>query len=381
MRIVLGHTNFVVTGGTETYMLTVAQELLALGHDVTIYGAEELGQAAADARSAGIPVAGAFDELPQNCEATLANDSSTAFELAARYPGAAHTMVVHSSFFQLQSPPQLEGVCDRLIVLNDRIRAHVESLAFHAPITRLTQPVDTLRFGPQGEDPQVARSALVLGNYMTGANAKYVSEACTSAGIEPVFAGLQSDFAAEPERAIAAADLVIGLGRCIVEAMSGRRAAYVFGIAGGDGWVTEESYRQLEADGFAGGGTDEAISFDRLARDLADWSPKMGAVNRQIALAKHDAADHARALVAVFHSINPGSSAISLDAAGENARLIRAEWRMWNNWSRSVTENRKLQAALDAERRAHHALTETRRHKLASLLLAPLDLLKKLLRR
>ena len=37
MRIVLSSENFDGFGGTETYTLTVAQQLDALGHDVAIY--------------------------------------------------------------------------------------------------------------------------------------------------------------------------------------------------------------------------------------------------------------------------------------------------------------------------------------------------------
>lgn len=388
MRIVIAHTNFDAIGGTETYMLTVAKNLQSLGHDVTIYGAEKIGAAAGEARTAGLPVAGSLSQLPAECEATLANDASTSFELAAKYPDAARVMVVHSSFFQLQWPPQLDGICDRVVVLSDRVRKHVESLGAHPPITRLAQPVDTLRFGPQGDDPKVARRALVLGNYLAGASAMHLRDACAVAGIEAVFAGLRSEFTAEPERAIAESDLVIGLGRCIVEAMAGRRAAYVFGIAGGDGWVTEEGYALLEADGFGGGATPEAISFDRLSRDLAEWSPKMGIANRQIALAKHDAVDHARALVEIFNSISPRESVIGSDQAAENARLIRAEWRMWINWMQSLEENRELsrqnralRADLEGEREAYQELIRTRRHRLATALLTPLDWLKKVLRR
>jgi hypothetical protein len=388
MRIVIGHTSFDGFGGTETYMLTVAKELQILGHEVTIYGAEKLGPIAEQARSAGLWVVGEKSALPDQCDATIANDASSALELAERYPAAARSMVVHSSYFQLQSPPQTEGICDLLIAMSDRIVEHIESLAFHPPVARLTQPVDTLRFGPLGADPTTARRALVLGNYVSGAGAKYIAEACAAAGVEAVFVGSTSQFTAEPERAIAECDVVIGLGRCIVEAMSARRAAYVFGIAGGDGWVTPANYARLEADGFAGGATPEIVSYDSITRDLADWSPRMGTANRQIALEKHEAADHARALVKLLQGIDPAETARPLDDAAERARLSRAEWRTWGNWMRTLQENRELGRhnqelldRLDSEREAYDALVESRRYRLATWLVAPIDWLKAVLRR
>ena len=37
MRVLLSHENFDALGGTETYILTVAAVLLALGHEPMIY--------------------------------------------------------------------------------------------------------------------------------------------------------------------------------------------------------------------------------------------------------------------------------------------------------------------------------------------------------
>jgi hypothetical protein len=177
---------------------------------------------------------------------------------------------------------------------------------------------------------------------------------------------------------------VIGLGRCIVEAMSGRRAAYVFGIAGGDGWVTSDNFELLEADGFAGGGTPGTITYEQLGHDLANWSPNMGAVNRQLAVARHDAADHARAIVGIINSIDPGGPSISLDSATENARLIRSEWRMWSNWMQAMGENRELsrqnrelREEVDREHAAYDELVDSRRYRLATQLFAPIDWLRK----
>jgi hypothetical protein len=388
LRIVIGHTSFDGFGGTETYMLTIARSLQALGHEVTIYGAEKLGPIAEEARSASVSVIGALEDLPPECDAAIANDSSSAVEFAARYPNAARAMVAHSDFFQLQSPPQSGQICDVLIAMNDRVARHIESLGFHDPVERLTQPVDTVRFGTLGGSPTKARRALVLGNYVASDAAKSIKAACAAADIEAVFAGSQSEFTHEPERAIADADLVIGLGRCIVEAMSGRRAAYVLGIAGGDGWVTPENYFELEADGFAGGATDELVSLDRLTQDLREWAPRMGAINRQIAVEKHDAAAHARALVDLLRSIEPSGPGIPLDEAAERARLIRAEWATWGNWMRTIEENRQqsrhiqqLLDRLDSERAAYDTLVESKRYRLATKMFAPIDWLRQRLGR
>ena len=76
---------------------------------------------------------------------------------------------------------------------------------------------------------------------------------------------------------MADADIVVGYGRSVLEAMALGRAAYVWDIAGGDGWVTPETYPTLEADGFSGAATDPIIDADRMRADFASYGPELGA--------------------------------------------------------------------------------------------------------
>lgn len=382
MRIVIAHSSFNGFGGTETYMLTVAHELGQLGHEVTIAVAGELGPIAAEATAQGIDVVSGIASWPERADCALANDAATAAELAARYPNAPRVMLAHSDYFALQYPPQLSDVCSAIIVLNDRVAGHVESLAAHAPVVRMTQPVDTLRFSPRRPEPTSARRALVLGNYLTGRAADELERACLAAGIRATFVGSHSGQTSRPEFAIAENDLVIGLGRCVVEAMACGRAAYVFGIAGGDGWVTAESYPALEADGFGGLVSADAVNGESLAAELRHWTPQMGTDNRVLAVKNHDALAHARRLVQLFGSLEarPG---LSVEQADEHARLVRSEWRAWNRYMAEKAAANDLRARLEQSEQALEQTQETletittsRRFKLGSRLAAPLDRLR-----
>jgi len=389
MRIVVGLHDFSTFAGTETYSLTVAEELQRLGHEVVVH-APTLGPIAGEARDRGIDVVAEEHRLPASCDAVLAQDAGSAFALAARYPDARRLLVVHSDYFALQSPPQLQGVCDAVVVLNDRVRRHVERLAAVPPVVRLRQPVDLKRFGTRGGVASRAARALILGNYLRGAVAEQVAGACRAAGIEPVFAGTLATPTHAPELAIADADLVIGLGRCVVEAMAGRRAAYVHGIAGGDGWVTPERHATLEADGFGGTATPAILDAAGLASDLAAWDPEMGMLNRQLATAHHDAGAHAAELVAEIRALGAGPSAPT-DHTGELARLVRLEWQSWNRYTGALEESRDLRERLEREHAESErlrgeladalgraaAFRTTRRYRLARLLGAPLDALRR----
>ena len=113
-------------------------------------------------RAEKIEVTDAADALPDACDAVLAQDAASAYEMRDRYPGAVCVCTVHSRGFALGIPPQLDGICEAVVVFNDRVQQFVEQTAFHAPIVRLRQPIELKRFGVLGLPSTRLRRALVL---------------------------------------------------------------------------------------------------------------------------------------------------------------------------------------------------------------------------
>ncbi len=250
MRVLLSFENFAGFGGTETYTLTVAMELDRLGHDVAVYSPNH-GAMAEFAREQGVRVIGR-GELPRSFELLISSDAATCHELAGHCHDAVRIFVAHSVDVMLQAPPQLSDRCQAVVVLNDRVRRAVEARAWHAPIVRLRQPINLPRFEGLGPGRANAQTAVVLSNYLRGARARLIEDACRANELDVRWIGANGDPTPSPELAIAGAKLVIGLGRSVLEAMAAGRAAYVYGVIGGDGWVTPERYPAMEADGFAG---------------------------------------------------------------------------------------------------------------------------------
>ena len=369
MQILISHHSFSGYGGTETYALTIGSELQHLGHRVLLYSATPTGPIAETARERGLVVTANYAELPDNCDALIAQDAGTAMSLAARFPDATRLYVAHSDFFPLQVPPQIEGFCHAIVAMSDRVKAFVEALAYHSTIVRLRQPVDLKRFGAFPSRPaDGCRRALLLGNYLGGSGVDVVAKACTAAGFELSVIGAHTQSTSAPEREIAIVDVVIGYGRCVVEALAGRRAAYVYGVDGCDGWVTPESYDALEADGFGGRGLTGTITPDRLTSDLAKWHPGMGEVNRQLAAQHHDAIQHATALTTLINSLRSGLRRATLTSGEEFARLVRLEWESWGRYMGALEELRRLTREIERQHseirkmkiEAHNAMMESK---------------------
>lgn len=316
MRILLATAGFSHPGGSEMYVLVVAEQLERLGHDVVIRSAER-GPMAEEAQRRGLRV---VDEPPQAPDVVLVQDAPSAHELAAAWPAVPQVFRACSDVFDFQLPPA--GVA-AVVVVSERVAARVRGLA--APpkrLVRLRHPVDVRRFAPLRPIASRPRRALLLGNYLAGPRLEALTTAWEAAGVECVRTGWPGDATLAPELAINAADIVVGKARVVLEAMACGRAAYVYDVAGRDGWVTAGTYAAMEADGFAGHATGAGINADALATELEDYDAGMGDVNRDLAVRHHHAARHAEALVALFREVI-GAPVPAPDSAAELARLTR----------------------------------------------------------
>jgi len=85
LRLLLATHSLDHVGGSETYLLTAAEQLQRLGHEVTVHAAER-GACAELARSRGIAADG---EIPEACDAAIVQDAGMAHALAERLPDGA----------------------------------------------------------------------------------------------------------------------------------------------------------------------------------------------------------------------------------------------------------------------------------------------------
>ena len=320
VRLVLANHAFARVGGTEKYLLTLAEHLQRLGHEAVVY-AHELGPYSDHARECGVEVTDQLRELPERCDIAFAQDAIVAYELAERYADAPLVFRACSDVYDFELPPQLDGVVDQIVVVSDRYARLVEACAVSAPVMRLRIPVDLARHEPRGRVREQPRRAVILGNYPDRFRA--VSDAWGRHGVEVAQVGIANqryDVAAALEEA----DIVVAKSRAAVEAMACGRPVYVFDVFGGDGWVTQANYAALEADNFAGQGTDRVIDAASIERDLRNYDPGMGAVNRDLALQHHSARDHVIQLIAGLEGLRPGPRPSA--PLRELARLTSRQW-------------------------------------------------------
>lgn len=355
MEIVLSNQRLGIGGG-ETYLLTVAEQLQRLGHQVTIFILEP-GDLTEAARRHGLRAVDSEDRLPDSCDIVYAQESATAFVLADRFPTTPLVYAVHADEYDLCVPPQLPEITSAVVATNERVARRIRAFALAPEVVRLRQPVDTQRFAPRARLRTPPRRALLLGNYLLGDRRDLVVEACEAAGLEwEQIGGPSGRLTNEPETVICEADIVFGKARVIVEAMACGRAAYVYDHNGGDGWVTPERYPILEADNFGGQAEPVAIDAERLLRDLAEYTPQMGLANRDLAIVNHSANRHAQELVSLFRRLRPRKPPAAAPLR-EMSRLVRLQWASESRAIGLSVELQDIRTQLEQARREIAALS------------------------
>jgi hypothetical protein len=346
VRLILAN-NHLGLGGSESYLLTVAEQLDRLGHEVGVYAAE-IGRGAEVARERGLTLLGEA-ELSDRYDAALVQDAAVAFHIADRCPGLPQLFVAHSAMHDLQAPPQLSGVIGAVVVLNDRMGRRVRSYATGVDVVRLRQPIDTARFFSRSSLPDVPRRALLLSHNPNLDRLAMLEEACADVGIELARVGGAAGHTADPGTALAAADIVFGYGRSVLEAMACGRAVYVYDWKGGDGWLTAESYSSIEAEGFAGC-HGPIIDAERLKEDLRRYAASMGSVNNDLIYTHHRANLHAEKLIQLLTGLAdpPQQHRTPLQ---EMSRLARLEWRARSDVQTMARENAHLHNLLNESER------------------------------
>jgi len=289
------------------YLATVFEHLERLGHEVLVFTAE------AGPPADGLRVVSAERGLPLAPDVIYAQDAYAALLLADLYPLTPQVFALHDDRDELWLPPQLPAVIARVVVFDDRGGDRARAASLVHEIVRLRRPVDTDRFSPRAPLRDRPQAALLQLGHLSDYRRGIVERACADAGIETA-----DD-----------ADLAIGRGLPILEAMASGRAAYVYGEDGGDGWVTPERYDLLEGDGFSGRAEPTATDFERLRRDIDAYDPaKLGSVDFFLILNRNDniipaVARLTREQAAAYFMLGEtrGTSAGGADEAGKALRV------------------------------------------------------------
>ena len=272
-KILLTNHHLVQPGGSETWTLTVATELVRRGHDVTVF-AHDIGPFAET-----LPC-DVTSQVKETFDLGLVNHRSCID--AARESCRHVIMTCHGTFPALEQP--VIGA-NRYVAVSGEVLAHLARLGYCATV--INNPIDCRVFSPKR--PVNGKLHRVL-SLCQGVRAnRLLGVLCEREGWD-LRTVEDERRAMGVERLMNEADLIVGLGRSAMEGMACGRPVLVLDSRSYtpyamDGIITPENATTLLECNFSGRRLKLDVTLDSAAAQLAHYDPLLGDFGRQFVVA------------------------------------------------------------------------------------------------
>ncbi len=288
MKILLTNHHLALLGGTETAAYTLALALRGAGHEVSIATVEP-GAVSEALEKVGFEVAVDLGEWRgRGFDVIHAHHNAMALTARYHFPRTPMIFVGHGVLPELEQPPSVDLGIGVFAGVSEEVRDAWRHKHGIEDTEVVRNAVDCERFHPREPVGAALKRVLVLSNHFPDELRAVVGKACDQVGAEIGYCGLEDGAVWNTEEAVNAADLVISLGRGIVEAMACGRAALVFDWHGADGIVTADNYQEIRKHNFSGRRFRRELDAEGLAEEMRKYQPEMGETNRALALEHHD---------------------------------------------------------------------------------------------
>lgn len=274
--------------GSETLLLTLIEGLLENGCRVAVY-ARHWNQDWLDAHFD--PRVRLTDDLETlrhlSFDVAHVQHNICLVDVRSAFPGLPVLFSSLGVLPFLEQPVPFDLNVSHYLAISEEVAANLVSqgIAEHQ-IDIVRNLVSGRRFSPASEIREKPERILVLSYKMDEAKRNLLRAAAARIGASIRFAGSKGD--AIPQDRLAAvineADIVVSLGRGVVEAMLCGRVPLVFDIHGGDGLVTPDNLHEIRACNFSGRCHRKDYTLDDLVSELGKYRQEYGARLREMAL-------------------------------------------------------------------------------------------------
>lgn len=261
MKILL--TNFTLgsLGGTQTWVQTMAKELVELGHTVYLFAGDN------DYKI----IATAYTKFDPDVEYDLALiNHNTCLSALEGVKIGTKIFTSHGILPELEQP--IKGA-DIYVGVSEEVVENLTKQGFPAHVVR--NPIDLTLYRPNRvftHFPQPLRKVVYMSNYQ-GAVLEVIKGACDKLKLELHVYGKNNTIRSLD--AMHQADIVIGLGRTAYEAMSCNKNVIVFDYNGADGFATPETLLEFRKNNCSGRRYNIKLDVDGLVELLKKYDHKL----------------------------------------------------------------------------------------------------------
>lgn len=275
LRILLGNNTLSALAGSETWTATLAAELKKQGHKVECFS-PELGIIAEDLRSKDIksydnistsgvePFSFILKEKPfLNYDVIIANHFNIVEFLRSQFPktpiistihGIVHFMKNTQTGEEAMAPehPALTSGVNQFISVSEEVQEKLKK-EYGLDSVLIRNFIDVEKFKPRRKYRK-PKEILFSSNYNTADDeeVKVLREVAKHYKCRLAVVGMNFNQVEDPVPHIKSADIVIGMGRTVLEGISAGKLGIVHGRWGTGGVVSESNFEELRKCNFSG---------------------------------------------------------------------------------------------------------------------------------
>jgi len=314
MKILIGNQTFSILAGSETYMLTLATELVRLGHDVTAYS-PNLGFIATKLEAIGVKCINTLtgeDKGQIEPFNPIMTESEGSFDVAicahyeitktirTKFPSLPIIAIVHGIIHSnpntgeiFPEHPVTDMDIDQYVAVSEEVQNLLKSV-YNIDSKLIRNFFDLNRFKKEGKLKKKPETILVNSNYWGVEDEINKIIKGVANHYKAKFIGIGANFATtyETDKIIKDADIVFGMGRSVMEGLCMGKIAVVHGRWGTGGVINKNSYETLKLTNFSGrptSGIGQLLPSEEIVKQIdAAWNKKAVDESYELVKKNHD---------------------------------------------------------------------------------------------
>lgn len=274
MRILVGNIWLQKTGSSENFTFALATTLKRMGHNVEYFTFNK-GEISERLEQAGIPfMCHDFYDL------ILANHITVVEHL---YLHGFIVQTCHGAIVEMEQP---SPYADKYVGVTEEVCCHLRGLGVNSDL--ILNGIDCNRFSPKRDLP--SKLTKVLSLCQSDEINVFLKDCCNEIGVDFTSCNKHTDNVFEIEKEINKADLVIGIGRSLYDAMACGRCVISYDRRDyvnqslGDGYINKENIERSIFYNCSGRGSRKNFSKEEFIAELKKYNPEDGKWARDYAL-------------------------------------------------------------------------------------------------
>lgn len=329
LKILLGNNTLSLLAGSETWVYTLACALKKLGHEVACFS-PELGIISDELAKEGIssfhqistsgvkPFSFVLEETPKHdYDVIIANHNHIVEYLRLQFPktpiistihGIIHTSQDEKTGETVHAPehPALTAGVNQFIAVSEEVQELLKG-AYNIESLVIRNFIDTSRYTGKRKVSKTPRQILINTNYQNARDPEIELMRTVAKHYGAKLAALGQNFSQtfDTVKAIEDADIVVGMGRSVLEGVAAGRLGIVHGRWGTAGAIHEGSIEDIRKQNFSGrnsGGT--MMTAEELIKEIDTYyKPETLEWGKQYIRREHNALTAAQLFIEIARDL------------------------------------------------------------------------------